>query len=109
MAVAHRLWGSMSPFYCFKPESSVWENCIYGTVQRFVGTWRVQNFNLVQRTSFHSAFLLKQKIHENEILDQLFADLDQNGDLEIDFQEFVTLIAMVTSACHEFFTPSHHN
>ncbi|XP_017271320.1 protein S100-B [Kryptolebias marmoratus] len=49
------------------------------------------------------------KIHENEILDQLFADLDQNGDLEIDFQEFVTLIAMVTSACHEFFSPSHQD
>ncbi|XP_037534970.1 protein S100-B-like [Nematolebias whitei] len=49
------------------------------------------------------------KIHENETLDQLFADLDQNGDLEIDFQEFVTLIAMVTSACHEFFTPSFHD
>uniref|UniRef100_A0A3P8US71 EF-hand domain-containing protein n=1 Tax=Cynoglossus semilaevis TaxID=244447 RepID=A0A3P8US71_CYNSE len=28
----------------------------------------------------------------------LFADLDQNGDLEIDFKEFITLISMVTSA-----------
>uniref|UniRef100_A0A3B3ZQT0 EF-hand domain-containing protein n=1 Tax=Periophthalmus magnuspinnatus TaxID=409849 RepID=A0A3B3ZQT0_9GOBI len=36
-------------------------------------------------------------------LDQLFTDLDQNGDLEIDFPEFITLIAMVTSACHELF------
>ncbi|XP_072238527.1 protein S100-B-like [Leuresthes tenuis] len=43
------------------------------------------------------------KIQENEILDELFADLDQNGDLEIDFKEFITLIAMVTSACHEQF------
>ncbi|KAM7401926.1 hypothetical protein PAMP_017203 [Pampus punctatissimus] len=47
------------------------------------------------------------KIQENETLDQLFADLDQNGDLEIDFQEFITLIAMVTSACHELFVPKH--
>uniref|UniRef100_A0A8C6V3Y5 EF-hand domain-containing protein n=1 Tax=Neogobius melanostomus TaxID=47308 RepID=A0A8C6V3Y5_9GOBI len=45
-----------------------------------------------------------QSINENETLDELFADLDQNGDLEIDFQEFITLIAMVTSACHELFT-----
>uniref|UniRef100_A0A3B4WS60 EF-hand domain-containing protein n=1 Tax=Seriola lalandi dorsalis TaxID=1841481 RepID=A0A3B4WS60_SERLL len=34
----------------------------------------------------------------SETLDELFADLDQNGDLEIDFKEFITLIAMVTSA-----------
>ncbi|XP_042350521.1 protein S100-B-like [Plectropomus leopardus] len=45
------------------------------------------------------------KIQENETLDELFADLDQNGDLEIDFKEFIALIAMVTSACHELFTP----
>ncbi|XP_061583432.1 protein S100-B-like [Cololabis saira] len=49
------------------------------------------------------------KIHENETLDELFADLDQNGDLEIDFKEFIALIAMVTSACHEFFKPNHHD
>ncbi|XP_044034446.1 protein S100-B-like [Siniperca chuatsi] len=48
------------------------------------------------------------KIQENEILDELFADLDQNGDLEIDFKEFIALIAMVTSACHELFIPSHY-
>ncbi|KAK7916067.1 hypothetical protein WMY93_011828 [Mugilogobius chulae] len=49
-----------------------------------------------------------QKIHENETLDQLFTDLDQNGDLEIDFPEFITLIAMVTSACHSLFVPDFH-
>uniref|UniRef100_A0A3P8SH72 EF-hand domain-containing protein n=1 Tax=Amphiprion percula TaxID=161767 RepID=A0A3P8SH72_AMPPE len=38
---------------------------------------------------------------KNETLDELFADLDQNGDLEIDFKEFITLIAMVTSAATE--------
>lgn len=46
------------------------------------------------------------KIHENETLDELFADLDMNRDLEIDFKEFITLIAMVTSACHELFVPN---
>uniref|UniRef100_A0A3P8UUJ2 EF-hand domain-containing protein n=1 Tax=Cynoglossus semilaevis TaxID=244447 RepID=A0A3P8UUJ2_CYNSE len=47
---------------------------------------------------------VKAKICENDTLDELFADLDQNGDLEIDFKEFITLISMVTSACHELFT-----
>uniref|UniRef100_A0A669D8Z3 EF-hand domain-containing protein n=1 Tax=Oreochromis niloticus TaxID=8128 RepID=A0A669D8Z3_ORENI len=42
---------------------------------------------------------------ENDTLDKLFADLDQNGDLEIDFKEFIALIAMVTSACNELFVP----
>uniref|UniRef100_A0A669BJ79 EF-hand domain-containing protein n=1 Tax=Oreochromis niloticus TaxID=8128 RepID=A0A669BJ79_ORENI len=44
-------------------------------------------------------------IVENDTLDKLFADLDQNGDLEIDFKEFIALIAMVTSACNELFVP----
>ncbi|XP_028430997.1 protein S100-B [Perca flavescens] len=54
-----------------------------------------------------SEFIMK--IHENETLDKLVADLDQNGDLEIDFKEFITLIAMVTSACSELFIPNYHN
>ncbi|XP_056156202.1 protein S100-B-like [Lampris incognitus] len=49
------------------------------------------------------------KIQKKETLDELFADLDQNGDLEIDFKEFIALIAMVTSACHDLFIPSYHN
>uniref|UniRef100_A0A8C4ZLH3 EF-hand domain-containing protein n=1 Tax=Gadus morhua TaxID=8049 RepID=A0A8C4ZLH3_GADMO len=42
-----------------------------------------------------SQFIMK--IEENDTLDRLFADLDQNGDLEIDFQEFISLIAMASS------------
>ncbi|XP_041836728.1 protein S100-B-like [Melanotaenia boesemani] len=49
------------------------------------------------------------KIQENETLDELFADIDQNGDLEIDFKEFIALIAMVTSACHEIFNSKFHD
>ncbi|XP_073324729.1 protein S100-B-like [Pagrus major] len=46
-----------------------------------------------------------KKIQDSDTLDELFADLDQNGDLEIDFKEFIALIAMVTSACEELFVP----
>ncbi|KAM8756084.1 protein S100-B-like [Acanthopagrus latus] len=46
-----------------------------------------------------------KKIQDSDTLDELFADLDQNGDLEIDFKEFIALVAMVTSACQELFTP----
>ncbi|XP_057701476.1 protein S100-B-like isoform X2 [Corythoichthys intestinalis] len=49
-----------------------------------------------------------KKMHKKE-LDELFANLDQNSDLEIDFKEFVAFIAMVTSACQELFTPFHES
>lgn len=29
--------------------------------------------------------------------------LDSDGDGECDFQEFVAFVAMITTACHEFF------
>ncbi|XP_030050558.1 protein S100-B-like [Microcaecilia unicolor] len=45
-----------------------------------------------------------QEIHDPQVLDQLIADLDINGDSEIDFQEYSTLIAMVTAACQQFFS-----
>ncbi|XP_017351975.3 protein S100-B [Ictalurus punctatus] len=54
-----------------------------------------------------SQFVLK--IRDKDTLDLLFSDLDQNGDREIDFQEFIPLIAMVTSACHGLFmTEQNH-
>ncbi|CAB1315190.1 unnamed protein product, partial [Coregonus sp. 'balchen'] len=49
------------------------------------------------------------KFQENRTLDVLFADLDQNRDLEIDFQEFIVLIAMMMSACHDLFSPDHNH
>ncbi|KAK6471073.1 protein S100-B-like [Huso huso] len=49
-----------------------------------------------------------QKIDDSETLDRVFADLDQNGDLEIDFQEFVAMVAMVTSACYDLSDPEHN-
>ncbi|XP_060765796.1 protein S100-B-like [Neoarius graeffei] len=52
-----------------------------------------------------SQFILK--IQDKDTLDMLFYDLDENGDREIDFQEFIPLIAMVTSACHDLFMMEH--
>ncbi|XP_064824259.1 protein S100-B-like [Oncorhynchus masou masou] len=48
-------------------------------------------------------------VSHSQLLNEIFADLDQNRDLEIDFQEFITLIAMVTSACHELLSPDHNH
>eukprot|EP00062_Callorhinchus_milii_P024118 gi/632983697/ref/XP_007908774.1/ PREDICTED: protein S100-B-like [Callorhinchus milii] len=45
-----------------------------------------------------------KKITDQETLDILMQDLDENGDLEIDFTEFATFVAMVTCTCHTFFT-----
>ncbi|XP_078057220.1 protein S100-B-like [Mustelus asterias] len=46
-----------------------------------------------------------ENIKDQETLDTLMLDLDENGDMEIDFQVFATFVAMVTSACHDFFAP----
>ncbi|CAM4689460.1 unnamed protein product [Caretta caretta] len=44
-----------------------------------------------------------QEIRDPETLERLFRDLDTNGDLQIDFQEYATLVAMLTAACRTFF------
>lgn len=36
-------------------------------------------------------------------------DLDENKDGEVDFQEFVVLVAALTVACNEFFVDSIKN
>uniref|UniRef100_A0A4X2LTZ6 Protein S100-P n=2 Tax=Vombatus ursinus TaxID=29139 RepID=A0A4X2LTZ6_VOMUR len=38
----------------------------------------------------------------NEVVDKLFADLDNNGDSQVDFNEFVVFVAALTSACHKY-------
>lgn len=43
------------------------------------------------------------EIKDQETVDKVMETLDADGDAECDFQEFVAFIAMVTSACHEFF------
>ncbi|XP_006035291.1 protein S100-B-like [Alligator sinensis] len=44
-----------------------------------------------------------QEIRDPNTLERLFRDLDADGDKSIDFQEYTTLVAMVTAACHTSF------
>ncbi|XP_051574759.1 ictacalcin-like [Myxocyprinus asiaticus] len=44
------------------------------------------------------------KTNDKTALDQIFKDLDANADGTVDFQEYVTLVACITTLCHEFFT-----
>ncbi|KAG8519981.1 Protein S100-A1, partial [Galemys pyrenaicus] len=48
-----------------------------------------------------SGFLDSQK--DSETVDKLMKELDENGDGEVDFQEYVVLIAALTVACNSFF------
>ncbi|XP_043916417.1 protein S100-B [Protopterus annectens] len=43
------------------------------------------------------------EIKDQETVDKVMESLDANRDEECDFQEFVSFIAMITIACHEFF------
>lgn len=36
-------------------------------------------------------------------MDKLLKDLDANGDAEVDFSEFIVLVAALTTACHKYF------
>ncbi|XP_077319987.1 protein S100-A1-like [Lithobates pipiens] len=39
-------------------------------------------------------------------VDKILKELDENGDGEVDFQEFVILVASLTVACNTFFCES---
>lgn len=47
-------------------------------------------------------FLL-QASKDPMVVDKIMTDLDENHDGEVDFQEFVVLVAALTVACNEFF------
>ncbi|XP_068586059.1 protein S100-A1-like [Cebidichthys violaceus] len=40
---------------------------------------------------------------DSKVVDNIFTTLDENKDGEVDFQEFVVLVAALTVACNEFF------
>ncbi|XP_028280490.1 protein S100-A1-like isoform X2 [Parambassis ranga] len=43
----------------------------------------------------------------NRVVEKIMGDLDENKDGEVDFQEFVVLVAALTVACNDFFVESH--
>ncbi|XP_037355912.1 protein S100-A1 [Talpa occidentalis] len=51
-----------------------------------------------------AGFLDGQK--DSETVEKLMKELDENGDGEVDFQEYVVLIAALTVACNSFFWES---
>ncbi|KAM9331141.1 protein S100-Z [Gastrophryne carolinensis] len=46
-------------------------------------------------------FLTSQK--DPQLVDKIMKDLDSNKDNEVDFSEFVVLVAALTVACNDFF------
>ncbi|XP_009888831.1 PREDICTED: protein S100-P [Charadrius vociferus] len=46
-------------------------------------------------------FLLSGK--DKDAIDKVFKDLDENGDSQVDFKEFVIFVAALTCCCHEYF------
>ncbi|KAB1260554.1 Protein S100-A1 [Camelus dromedarius] len=48
-----------------------------------------------------SGFLDTQK--DADAVDKVMKELDENGDGEVDFQEYVVLVAALTVACNNFF------
>uniref|UniRef100_A0A3P9IM19 Protein S100 n=1 Tax=Oryzias latipes TaxID=8090 RepID=A0A3P9IM19_ORYLA len=47
--------------------------------------------------------------NEASVVEKIMTDLDENKDGEVDFQEFVVLVAALTVACNEFFVDSIKN
>lgn len=47
--------------------------------------------------------LLLQVQKDADAVDKIMKELDENGDGEVDFQEFVVLVAALTVACNNFF------
>ncbi|XP_013877076.1 protein S100-A1 [Austrofundulus limnaeus] len=41
--------------------------------------------------------------NDAKVVEKIMQDLDENRDGEVDFQEFVVLVAALTVACNEFF------
>ncbi|XP_038255983.1 protein S100-P [Dermochelys coriacea] len=42
-------------------------------------------------------------VKDKEAVDKLFKGLDENGDSEVDFNEFVIFVAAMTCSCHKYF------
>ncbi|NXJ78405.1 S100P protein, partial [Trogon melanurus] len=40
---------------------------------------------------------------DKDAIDKLFKNLDENGDSQVDFKEFVIFVATLTCLCHQYF------
>ncbi|NXC16083.1 S100P protein, partial [Corythaeola cristata] len=40
---------------------------------------------------------------DKDAIDEVFKNLDENGDSQVDFKEFVIFVAALTSCCHKYF------
>ncbi|XP_075565873.1 protein S100-P [Pelecanus crispus] len=40
---------------------------------------------------------------DKDAIDKVFKNLDDNGDAQVDFKEFVIFVAALTSCCHKYF------
>ncbi|NXG04555.1 S100P protein, partial [Sakesphorus luctuosus] len=40
---------------------------------------------------------------DKDAIDRIFKDLDENGDSQVDFKEFVIFVAALTCCCHKYF------
>ncbi|NXY83416.1 S100P protein, partial [Alcedo cyanopectus] len=40
---------------------------------------------------------------DRDAIDKIFKNLDENGDSQVDFKEFVTFVAALTYCCHQYF------
>ena len=47
--------------------------------------------------------LTSQAQKDADAVDKVMKELDENGDGEVDFQEYVVLVAALTVACNNFF------
>jgi len=59
------------------------------------------------KPGFMCPLLPVQASKDPRVVDKIFSDLDENKDGEVDFQEFVVLVAALTVACNEFFIDCH--
>ncbi|KFP38494.1 Protein S100-P, partial [Chlamydotis macqueenii] len=47
-------------------------------------------------------FLL-QSGKDKDAIDRVFKNLDENGDSQVDFKEFILFVAALTCCCHNYF------
>jgi len=55
------------------------------------------------RRSPQPAPFLSQSGKDKDAIDKVFKNLDENGDSQVDFKEFVIFVAALTSCCHNYF------